>query len=63
MNTFLKIANSHNIKTIFVLFDDCWKAEGKLGPQPDPIPGIHNSRWVQAPGEAEYNNKNLFNGF
>lgn len=51
---FLKIANSHGIKTVFVLFDDCWNPEGKLGKQPAPIPGVHNSRWVQAPGEEEY---------
>lgn len=35
---------------IFVLFDDCWKAEYHMDKQPDPIPGVHNSQWVQCPG-------------
>lgn len=35
---------------IFVLFDDCWNDHYTPGVQPDPIPGIHNSRWLQCPG-------------
>jgi hypothetical protein len=34
-----------------VLFDSCWEADPKLGPQHPPIPGIHNSGWVQSPGK------------
>lgn len=60
LDNFLQIANSHNISTMLVLNDDCWNPEGYLGPQPAPIPGVHNSRWVQAPGEAEYTNTSLF---
>jgi hypothetical protein len=33
-----------------VLFDSCWEPFPKLGPQHPPIPGVHNSGWVQAPG-------------
>lgn len=52
IRTFLKIADSHGIKPIFVLFDSCWDPEPKLGPQHPPIPGVHNSGWVQGPGVA-----------
>jgi hypothetical protein len=47
---FLVIAARHHIKPIFVLFDSCWDPEPVLGPQHPPIPGVHNSGWVQAPG-------------
>ena len=52
MNEFLAIAFRHRIKTIFVLFDDCWNPNPVLGKQPDPIPGVHNSGWLRAPGPA-----------
>jgi hypothetical protein len=52
INGFLTIANQFNIKIMFVLFDECWLPNPKLGPQPDPIPGVHNSQWVRCPGQA-----------
>lgn len=52
IDAFLTIAAKHGIKPIFVLFDSCWDPEPKLGPQHPPIPGVHNSGWVQAPGRA-----------
>ena len=52
INQFLEIANKHHIRPIFVLFDSCWDPNPKLGPQHPPIPGVHNSGWVQAPGRA-----------
>ena len=48
---FLDIADRNQIRTMFVLFDDCWNDNPQLGQQPVPIPGIHNSGWVQSPGE------------
>jgi len=48
---FLDIADRNKIRTMFVLFDDCWNDNPQLGKQPVPIPGIHNSGWVQSPGE------------
>jgi hypothetical protein len=48
---FLAIADKHHIHPIFVLFDSCWEPEPKLGPQHPPIPGVHNSGWVQSPGQ------------
>ncbi len=47
---FLHIASSLDLKTLFVLFDDCWLPSPTSGPQPSPVPGVHNSGWVQSPG-------------
>lgn len=52
MDQFLAIASKHRIRPIFVLFDSCWDPNPKLGPQHPPVPGVHNSGWVQAPGSA-----------
>jgi hypothetical protein len=52
IDQFLAIADKHHIRPIFVLFDSCWDPDPKLGPQHPPIPGVHNSGWVQAPGRA-----------
>jgi hypothetical protein len=52
IDTFLTIAARHHIRPIFVLFDSCWEPFPNLGPQHPPIPGVHNSGWVQAPGAA-----------
>jgi len=50
IDDFLAIAARHHIRPVFVLFDSCWDPFPKLGPQHPPIPGVHNSGWVQAPG-------------
>ncbi len=50
IDAFLTIAAKHHIKPIFVLFDSCWDPNPVLGPQHPPIPGVHNSGWVQSPG-------------
>ncbi len=50
MDQFLTIAARHHIRPLFVLFDSCWDPLPKLGPQRPPIPGVHNSGWVQSPG-------------
>jgi hypothetical protein len=52
INIFLTIAAKHHIRPVFVLFDSCWDPNPKLGPQHPPIPGVHNSGWVQSPGRA-----------
>ena len=51
MNTFLSIADKHDIQIMFVFFDDCWNKVPHAGKQPAPKPGIHNSGWVQDPGQ------------
>jgi len=50
LDTFLEIASRHHIRPVLVLFDSCWDPNPKLGPQHPPIPGVHNSGWVQSPG-------------
>ncbi len=52
MERFLEIADKHEISVMFILFDDCWIQEPTLGKQPDPIPGVHNSRWTACPGKS-----------
>jgi hypothetical protein len=47
---FLQISSQHHMRILFVLFDSCWEPEPQLGPQHPPIPGVHNSGWVQSPG-------------
>jgi hypothetical protein len=50
IDRFLTIASRHHIRPVLVLFDSCWDPLPHLGPQHPPIPGIHNSGWVQSPG-------------
>lgn len=50
IDQFLEIADKHHIRPVFVFFDSCWDPNPKLGPQHPPIPGVHNSGWVQSPG-------------
>ena len=52
IDEFLTIAAKHHIRPIFVLFDSCWDPNPQLGPQHPPIPGVHNSGWVQSPGAS-----------
>ena len=51
MDQFLEVADAHGIKTLFVLFDSCWDPFPQLGEQRDPKPHVHNSGWVQSPGQ------------
>lgn len=60
MDQYLAIANRHGIKTLFVFFDDCWNKVPQAGPQPAPKPGVHNSGWVQDPGQPMSNDTTLF---
>ncbi len=52
IDQFLTMAARHHIRPMFVLFDSCWDPNPHLGPQHPPIPGVHNSGWVQSPGTA-----------
>jgi hypothetical protein len=56
LDQFLKIASNHGIRTLFTIFDDCWNANSALGKQPEPLPGVHNSGWLQSPGKRIVNN-------
>ncbi|OGX82529.1 1,4-beta-xylanase [Hymenobacter lapidarius] len=53
MDIYLGLADKHHIQTMFVFFDDCWNKDAKTGPQPAPKTGVHNSGWVQDPGDPE----------
>lgn len=50
IDQYLEIASSKGIKTMFVIFDDCWLDDPKAGKQPDPWLGVHNSGWLESPG-------------
>jgi hypothetical protein len=63
MDQFLTIAARHNIKPMFVLFDSCWDPNPQLGPQHPPIPGVHNSGWVQGPGAQRLADRSQYGKF
>ncbi|HLO60565.1 MAG TPA: cellulase family glycosylhydrolase [Bacteroidales bacterium] len=60
IGTYLTIAENNGIRTIFVLFDDCWNPTYAAGKQPDPKPGVHNSGWIRDPGDLLYQDTALF---
>ena len=52
---FLEIAQQHGISVMPTLFDDCSFGDPpirqpRLGPQPDPIPGMIAPSWTPSPG-------------
>lgn len=51
MDKYLTIADNHHIKTLFVIFDSCWDPFPKAGTQRAPKPHVHNSGWMQSPGQ------------
>jgi hypothetical protein len=60
IDRFLTIASRHHIRPLLVLFDSCWDPSPHLGPQHPPIPGIHNSGWVQGPGATALADPNQY---
>jgi hypothetical protein len=60
IDQFLTIASRHHIRPLFVLFDSCWDPSPHLGLQHPPIPGVHNSGWVQGPGAAALSDPNQY---
>jgi hypothetical protein len=60
IDKFLAIADRHHIRPVFVLFDSCWDPHPKLGKQHPPVPGVHNSGWVQAPGTEVLNDPSQY---
>lgn len=61
MNNFLSIAEKHKIKILFCIFDDCWNPDAKIGKQPEPRPGVHNSGWVRSPDKVTHNDTTKWN--
>jgi hypothetical protein len=60
VSVFLKIAQKHGISPVLVFFDDCWNKEPRIGDQPLPKPGIHNSGWMQDPGQPASEDSSLY---
>jgi hypothetical protein len=56
LDQYLQIADKHKIGTMFVLFDSCWDPNPELGKQREPKKGVHNSGWVQSPGNDDLQN-------
>jgi len=56
LDQFLAISARHHIRPLLVLFDSCWDPLPHLGLQHPPIPGVHNSGWVQSPGAKGLSN-------
>jgi hypothetical protein len=54
---YLEISHRLKIGTMFVFFDSVWHPFPRLGKQPEPEPGVHNSGWVQSPGVAVLRNE------
>lgn len=50
MDQYLRVADRHGIRTLFVFFDGVWDPHPYAGRQRPPRPYVHNSGWVQSPG-------------
>lgn len=60
VDQFLKIADKHHIKPVLVFFDDCWNKVPQIGKQPQRKLGIHNSGWMQDPGDPAYKDSTIY---
>lgn len=60
MDLFMDIASDHDIRIMFVFFDDCWNPGAVIGTQPEPVPGKHNSGWLQDPGKPMNSDTSIF---
>ena len=59
LNKYLEISSKHKIGTMLVFFDDCWNQTYKVGKQPEPKLGIHNSGWLRDPGDLIFTDPTL----
>lgn len=48
----LALADKHHIRLLLTIFDSCWDPFPTWSRQHEPVPFLHNSGWVQSPGEA-----------
>ncbi len=55
LEQFFGIAEKHNVGVMLCLFDDVNFANANpvAGKQAEPVPGVHNSRWVPSPASAK----------
>ncbi len=49
VDRFLEMSHDHGISVMPVFFEGVWLNYAHPGPQPSPVPGVHNSAWVQSP--------------
>lgn len=56
---FLELADRNGLRVVPILFDDLnlAGAEPVVGPQPNPAPDAHNSRWTPSPGPSKVVNR------
>jgi len=62
VSRFLEIATANGLETVLCFFDDCGFSGDatKLGPQPNPISGVHNGRAVASPGRSVVMNRAMW---
>lgn len=63
VDRFLNITSELGLKTVLVMFEGIWNPIPKfldidkaILTQPDPVPFVHNSQWVQSPGREGLKN-------
>jgi len=61
----MDVADRAGLLTVPCFFDDCGfgGAEPVYGPQPDPVPGVHNSRAVACPGRIALGDRARWQGY
>lgn len=62
LEQFLGIAARHRLGVMLCLFDDVnfSGAQPTLGKQPEPVPGVHNSRWVPSPAKGKVTDRSAW---
>lgn len=62
LDAFLTIAARRGLSTVVCLFDDCNFSgrQPSLGPQQEPVPGVHNSGWTASPGHDRVRNQSAW---
>ncbi|MDO5581862.1 MAG: cellulase family glycosylhydrolase [Planctomycetia bacterium] len=54
---FLDICEKHHIRVIYTIFTNGGTEPSAMGPQPAPVPGLHNGGWRQTPGVSAVMNQ------
>lgn len=61
LDTFLGICQKHGMRAIVTFFTNGGRYENpKLGAQPEPVQGVHNSQWIQSPGTPSVNDPSTY---
>jgi len=62
LDQFFGIAAKHRLGVMLCLFDDVNFANANpvVGKQPEPVPGVHNSRWVPSPAPAKVTDRTVW---